>query len=645
MLGSGRPGPSAAEVVFSVSGGLSMLSDRFRNLSVPLSKLAPGKLNPRRVKPEREAHKKLVASIRAHGLMEPLIVRATSEGEGYVIIAGNRRYAALREVHKGKEDPRIACRLREADEQVAASLSLAENFAREPMHVLDEAEAFASLAVNEGKGVDAIAAEFGTTPHYIRQRTKLAALAPAVKAIYREGKIDTATAEVFSSLPEAQQEKVLHEFGDNLRHVQQLRNYLGHEWIDAKHALFDLATVPEGSVSTDLFSDVVRVERSAFMEAQSKALAKEKASLTEEGWSHVEIGPREALYGPMASMSEADREFDPKTARKLGKLAERRAKLEAIEVEEGDEEAAEKIGHKLDTLVQAEESIVEKAPVFYSEATKAVGTVFLLLSSDGSVNREYRVPRTRHTPSSSSGAGGHGGAVSEEIAPPTSADLSDRQKSAVFTHQTLAVREALLGNDMARKRVLALLLHDKVRSEALAIRPDANGVTLEATRAEGFTSPVFDRLADKRKKLDPLVDVAHVEDGEAYKQISVLSKGKLDALIDVLIVDALTCHALRPTVLVQTLANELEVDFRRDWRPDAKWLASFQKAQLSHLMGELYGPVYDAAREKRKKSELVEVLAKLFADAAEGTLEDAKLSDRVNRWLPASLRTAANTGD
>ena len=41
-------------------------------ISVPLSKLIPNKRNPRRVKPERDAHRQKVASIRAFGLIQPL---------------------------------------------------------------------------------------------------------------------------------------------------------------------------------------------------------------------------------------------------------------------------------------------------------------------------------------------------------------------------------------------------------------------------------------------------------------------------------------------------------------------------------------------------------------------------------------------
>jgi len=78
---------------------------------------------------------------------------------------------------------------------------------------------------------------------------------------------------------------------------------------------------------------------------------------------------------------------------------------------------------------------------------------------------------------------------------------------------------------------------------------------------------------------------------------------------------------------------------RDDWRPDAAWLSGFQKIQLAHLIVELKGVVHAPPPEK-KKSELVDVLVRLFADAADGKLEDKQLAERVNRWLPYNLREA-----
>jgi ParB/RepB/Spo0J family partition protein len=145
-------------------------SSRDVQITVSLSKLTASRRNPRRVKPERDAHRRLVASIRAHGLLAPLVVQADESNPGnFRIIAGNRRLAALREAYKdAAKSPKVPCILRAVDEETADALALAENFVREPMHPLDEAEAFAKLAQDEAKRVESIAAEFGVSQPYVR---------------------------------------------------------------------------------------------------------------------------------------------------------------------------------------------------------------------------------------------------------------------------------------------------------------------------------------------------------------------------------------------------------------------------------------------------------------------------------------------
>jgi ParB family chromosome partitioning protein len=90
-----------------------------------------------------------------------LVVRpANGDSEKYEVIAGNRRLVALRQIHKeDRDDPKVSCEVRRVDDPTAGALSLSENFAREPMHPLDEAEAFAKLASDEGKGVEGISAK------------------------------------------------------------------------------------------------------------------------------------------------------------------------------------------------------------------------------------------------------------------------------------------------------------------------------------------------------------------------------------------------------------------------------------------------------------------------------------------------------
>jgi hypothetical protein len=183
-----------------------------------------------------------------------------------------------------------------------------------------------------------------------------------------------------------------------------------------------------------------------------------------------------------------------------------------------------------------------------------------------------------------------------------------------------------------------MILHEKVRSEALAIRHEANGITLHATQDETFASAAGQQVKEKRTQLDPFAEDHFVEDQAAYDRLGELTDNRLDKLIDLLTVECVTAHLQRRTELVHQLSVELKVNIRTFWRPDGAWLTSYQKIQLVHLMAELHGSTYNPDNESRKKSELVEVLAKLFADAAEGKLEDKQLAERANQWLPSNLR-------
>ncbi len=613
-----------------------------KRLEVPLSQLI-GRKNPRRTQPERDAHRRLVASIRAQGLLEPLVIGQRSDDTGgYPVIAGKRRLAALRDIYKGK-DPKVSCSLRPVEGDAADAVALAENFAREPMHPLDEAEAFAHLAKDDGKGAEDIAAQFGVTPGYVRQRMKLSALAEVIKAAYREGGIDTATAEAFAAVPEEKQVEVWREVRGQPQHAEHVRNIIANAWVDAKHALFDIAFLPPEAVSRDLFGDRVLVERQAFFGAQAEALIAQQKVLQEEGWSDVVIAPHNDVHERLWRMDEAPESYDEDVTKKLAKLDRKREELDAQweKVADDDETATDALQEKLDKLDEQAAALTKSAAVQYAEPVKAVGTVFLILDPDGQVRRQYRgksVRGGRGNGDSTGVSNGVAGAFAPP-APPTLDDVSDKQKATLFTHQAIAVRAALLEAPLARKRVLVMILHQKVRSEALAVRHDANGTTLHAENAEGFTSPALEKLRQKHAELVPFQQDAYVEEANAYACLGALSEPQLDALIDLLTVECLTAHLQRRTELVRLLADELKVEVRQEWRPDAAWLASYQKLQLARLIGDLRGPAYANAAEKKKKSELVQQAAVLFADAAEGRLTDPALAQRVNQWLPSGVLT------
>jgi hypothetical protein len=469
---------------------------------------------------------------------------------------------------------------------------------------------------------------------------KLATLADPVKVAFRENTIDTGTAEAFAAVPEDRQLEIWQETGGHPRHAEHVRNIIANGWIDASHAMFDISTLPESVVTRDLFGDRVLIERQAFMDGQTQALESQRQALSEDGWHEVIIGRREDVQDRLFAMNTPERAFDKETEKKLTRINKRHEKLEVMAEQCVDDPT--KLGRvqkHMETLEAEEQGIIDQAPEVFSEETKSVATAFLILDPDGRAHREYRIPRVRHSTDKGSRSEGDEDSGSDSSKPPTSDDLRDNQLAVTFTHQALAVREALLGNELARKRVLVLLLHNKVRSEALAIHHDANGTTLHASQGDGFSSAAFDRLQAKRAKVDPFVKEHFVDDEHGYEQLRDLSASKLDTLIDVLLVELLTAHMQRRTTLIYRLAKELKVNIRDVWRPDAAWLGSYQKIQLGHLIAELKGTV-NAPPPERKKSELVAQLSALFADATEGKLEDKALAKRVNQWLPSNMRDA-----
>lgn len=612
------------------------------NVSVALSTLVASKKNPRRVKPERDAHRRLVASIRAHGLLEPLLVEPPEDG-AYRVIAGNRRLAALREVYRSEPDTKIPCITKKVDAVAAEAISLAENFAREPMHPLDEAEAFASLAREDRKGnggnggAAAIAEEFGVSQTYVRQRMKLASLTGVVKAALRTGSITLGVAEAFAAVPETRQEELWTELGGSPRSAEQVRAMIEHTWIPAAHALFDVASLPPEAISHDLFGGNVLIERSVFLNAQAEALTAEQARLTDEGWNEVVIAPREEVQDRLYGMDDAPPEYPARIQKRLEKIAARRAELEDTPVE--SEEDAEAMDAELDRLQEQEREIVAGTEATYGEATKAAGSVFLVVTPDGRVERQYRTPRAAPAGGRGNRNGSENGSDEQADAPATSADLSDRQRAEALTHEVIAVREALTRDKLARKRLVVLALHRKVGGEALAVRRNTAATTTHA-ESEGFQSALFGIQQQRLEHIDPFAGSSFIDEVEAYQRLASLTEKELDALIGVLVVEAFTGHTQRVTPLVQVLRSELGVHVRASWTPGAAWLSGYRKIQLAHLIGELRGPAHASAALSRKKSELVEELVALFsqAESQPAGLGDDELAMRVNGWRPAPLR-------
>ena len=154
-----------------------MILTTTQHIEVPLEQLEPAKSNARRTAAPAPDHEQLVASIRAHGLLAPLLVRprgGIADGS-YLVVDGMRRLVALREI----DDPApVPCTL-ETGETPAGELSAAGNL-HVALHPADQAEAFERMR-DGGSTIEAVADRFGVTVRTVRRRLALAGLAPEVR--------------------------------------------------------------------------------------------------------------------------------------------------------------------------------------------------------------------------------------------------------------------------------------------------------------------------------------------------------------------------------------------------------------------------------------------------------------------------------
>lgn len=84
----------------------------------------------------------LARDIQAHGLINPITVRRRSQGDGFEVVAGHRRWAAMRSVDPEAEVP---CIILEVDDRTAEELLVAENFVRADLSIMEQAETVALL--------------------------------------------------------------------------------------------------------------------------------------------------------------------------------------------------------------------------------------------------------------------------------------------------------------------------------------------------------------------------------------------------------------------------------------------------------------------------------------------------------------------
>ena len=180
-----------------LSGGKSEKDEVLRDLNVAL--LKPGKYQPRSHMDEASLHD-LAASIKAQGIMQPILVRQLPDNS-YEIIAGERRWRAAQIAGL----THVPVLVRSVPDNAALAMALIENIQRENLNPLEEAVGLQRL-IDEFKMTHQVAAEaVGRSRSAASNLLRLLKLPQAVQAMLMENKLDMGHARALLPLESAQQ--------------------------------------------------------------------------------------------------------------------------------------------------------------------------------------------------------------------------------------------------------------------------------------------------------------------------------------------------------------------------------------------------------------------------------------------------------
>jgi ParB family chromosome partitioning protein len=267
-----------------------------------LSELVPGMYQPR-TRMDEGALYELAESIRAQGIMQPILVRRLSQGAHagkYEIIAGERRTRAAKLA--GLE--RVPVLVRDVPNEAAAAMALIENIQREDLNPLEEAQGLQRLIREFGLTHEQAAQAVGRSRSAASNLLRLLNLADPVQSMLMAGDLEMGHARALLSLDRAAQITAANQVAAkslSVRETESLVKKLGAE--------FQLVTQkPKKEKSRDLrrieeeLSDLLTAE----VEVRVKKRVKRNGRVEEMGDISIQFGSLDELNGLIERLRGAD---------------------------------------------------------------------------------------------------------------------------------------------------------------------------------------------------------------------------------------------------------------------------------------------------------------------------------------------------
>ncbi|CAB3760625.1 ParB/RepB/Spo0J family partition protein [Paraburkholderia solisilvae] len=254
--------------------------------TLPLAKMQAGKYQPR-TRMDEGALQELAASIRAQGLMQPILVRPIG-GERFEIIAGERRFRAA---HLAGLDE-VPVLVRDVPDQAAAAMALIENIQREDLNPLEEAQGIQRLLDEFHFTHEQAAESVGRSRSAVSNLLRLLNLAAPVQTMLLAGDLDMGHARALLAVDSATQITLANQVvnkGMSVRETEKLVT-----------ATNKAAPAPKARADHDGGRDTRRLEDE--LSDLLAATVKIKLGRRGRGQVTVEFGDLDALEGILARL-------------------------------------------------------------------------------------------------------------------------------------------------------------------------------------------------------------------------------------------------------------------------------------------------------------------------------------------------------
>lgn len=203
-----------------------VLPAKLQAIEIDIDRIRPNPFQPREQFGE-EALEELAQSIRQHGLIQPITVRAVGEGY-YELITGERRWRACQRIGM----PRIPAFVREANDEAMLEMALVENIQREALNPLEIALGYRRLMEECGLTQEQIAEKVGKNRSTVANFLRLLSLPETVQTALRDGSITMGHARAILGLPRREDQLYVLEQtlqkGLSVRQVEELVRRLKH---------------------------------------------------------------------------------------------------------------------------------------------------------------------------------------------------------------------------------------------------------------------------------------------------------------------------------------------------------------------------------------------------------------------------------